>query len=78
MAQRDRVLEYMRQYGSITPLDAIRDIGCYRLAARINELRGLGHDIDVERLQVDTRDKKTTTIAKYRLNERAQRSIPGV
>ena len=31
--------------GSITPLEALRDYGCYRLASRINDLRREGLNI---------------------------------
>lgn len=31
--------------GSITALEALRDYGCYRLGARISELRSKGMDI---------------------------------
>ena len=37
--QCSMVLDYMRQFGSITQLEAIRDIGCMRLASRISDLR---------------------------------------
>lgn len=37
--QCDRIMQYMHQYGSITALDAMREFGCMRLAARINDLR---------------------------------------
>ena len=32
----------MKQFGSINPVEAMRDIGCMRLAARINDLRKEG------------------------------------
>lgn len=38
LRQRDEVLAYMREFGSITPLDALVDLGVMRLAARIDEL----------------------------------------
>lgn len=31
MKQAERVLKYMRDFGSITQLEAIRDISCMRL-----------------------------------------------
>ena len=36
------ILEYMKKYGSITPLEALNDIGCMRLASRISDLRQQG------------------------------------
>ena len=38
MKQSDRVLAYIKKYGSITTLEAFRDLGVTRLSARIYEL----------------------------------------
>ena len=40
------VLDYIREFGSITPLDAFRDLGITRLSAIVFRLREEGHDID--------------------------------
>ena len=53
MSQTQLILEYMRARGSITPMEALDGrpypgappIGCFRLAARIEELRRAGHAI---------------------------------
>lgn len=42
MKQADRVLQYMRDFGSITPLDAVRDLGIMCLAERVRDLRNAG------------------------------------
>ena len=66
-----RCLDYLRNYGSITTLEAIRDLGNTRLSASICTLRKLGHDITSVPTQVPTRflnpdgSQKTTTISKY-------------
>lgn len=65
MSQGEAILGYLRTGAEITPLDALQRFGCFRLAARINELRKDGHPIA-------TRMQKTTTgkdIAAYRLEE---------
>ena len=43
--QTQRVLDYIRQFGSITAIDAVRDLGVMRLAARISDLKKEGYDI---------------------------------
>ena len=43
--QCDLILNYMKQFGSINPLQALQDIGCFRLAARISDLREKGYSI---------------------------------
>lgn len=45
MKQADRVLQYMRDFGSITPLDAVKDLGIMCLAERERDLRQAGVDI---------------------------------
>lgn len=49
MSQKDMVLDYIRDFGSITPMDAFRDLGITRLAAVVCRLRREGHDIHKER-----------------------------
>ena len=38
MSQKEMVFNYMKVHGSITQIDAIRDLGCTRLGARIWDL----------------------------------------
>ena len=44
-AQRDAILWHLEHRGSITPIEALNELGCFRLAARIEELRRAGHRI---------------------------------
>lgn len=48
MAQRDKIVEFMKEHDGITQKDAIT-FGCYRLAARIFDLRKAGYIIDTVR-----------------------------
>lgn len=45
MTQNQMIISHLKQHGSITPLEALRKMDCMRLAARIEELRNMGHDI---------------------------------
>lgn len=63
--QAERILAYIREFGSITPLEAIRDIGCYRLSARISDLRKDGYNIISEPFTVKNRYGGTSRVAKY-------------
>lgn len=47
MTQNVRVLQYMRDHGSISQRDAVQ-FGCYRLSARIHNLRRMGYQITTE------------------------------
>lgn len=46
MTQKERVLEYLKRYGSITGLEAFGELGCYRLSDQIFKLRNEGHEIE--------------------------------
>ena len=67
--QCNKVLEYMRTFGSITQLQALQDIGCMRLASRINDLRQQGIAIGVRMKTGKKRDGGKTTFAEYYLIE---------
>lgn len=42
ITQCDRILRHMKDYGSITSLEAMNEYGIMRLASRINDLRAQG------------------------------------
>lgn len=42
MTQNEMIINHLREYGSITQLEALRDYGCMRLASRISDLRKTG------------------------------------
>ena len=45
MTQNDQVLDRL-QRRPLTPLEALAEFGCLRLAARIKDLRNMGHSIN--------------------------------
>lgn len=65
--QKERIVHYMRVYDNITALEAMRDLGVYRLASRIHDLRMDGYPIEVETIEVPNRFGQTTRIARYSL-----------
>lgn len=67
--QCQQILEYMMQFGSITQLDALRDIGCMRLASRISDLRSQGHPIGRRMKTSKNRYGKDVNFAEYYLEE---------
>ena len=38
-SQKDNILAHLKQFGMITPLDALKQYGCFRLGAVIHTLR---------------------------------------
>ena len=69
MKRVERVYQYMREFGSITPLDAIRDLGYTRLACAIAEMKRDGHKIKTEIETGRNRWGKPTHYARYSLVE---------
>ena len=45
MSQNAQILADLKRGRVITPLQALKSYGCYRLAARIHDLKDKGHDI---------------------------------
>lgn len=43
MTQCERILQYIEENGSITALEATREIGCTQLAARLCDLKKMGY-----------------------------------
>lgn len=64
-SQKQMVLDYIREFGSITPLDAFKDLGVTRLAAVIFELKEDGHCIHTERQHGKNRFGHDTRYARY-------------
>ena len=66
MTQKEMVLKYLKDYGSITPLQAMKDLGIMRLAARIKELEKDGVSIAHDRESCINRYGKITWYSRYR------------
>lgn len=62
--QTEKILHYMQTNGAITPMDALRECGCMRLAARIADIKELGFDISTKIIT----EANGTRYAEYRLN----------
>ena len=50
ITQRDYISASLKMGQTITPIQALYSFGCFRLAARIAEIRAMGHEITTERL----------------------------
>lgn len=69
MNQEQRILNYMRDFGSITALDAMREFGIMRLASRISDLKHRGYNITREFEKGVNRYGEQTKYARYSLKE---------
>ena len=55
MTQRQRILKYLDDFGSITPWDAFFDLGITKLSTRIGEIIRSG--LEIEKTLVYTRNR---------------------
>lgn len=69
--QADRIIQYMQDFGSITQMQALQDLGCLRLASRISELRKNGYEINRRMIKVKNRFGESCSVAEYTLAEGA-------
>lgn len=68
ITQEDRIINYMKKYGKISQKDA-NEMGIFRLASRICEIKKSGVPIVTERVKVKNRDQSTSIIAVYSMEE---------
>lgn len=68
MPQQDRIIKYIEEHGSITQREAIY-LGCYRLSARIHDMRAEGIPIITDMVKVKSTDGAIAMIASYRFKE---------
>ena len=45
MSQTDEILKHLIDVGPLTPIEALKRFGCFRLGARIWDLKQRGHTI---------------------------------
>jgi hypothetical protein len=69
VTQRDMVLNYIRQFGSISSWEAYKDLGITQLATRIFELKARGYEFNKERVNTKNRFGKASHYDKYTLVE---------
>lgn len=67
ITQRDRVIQFMREHGSITAYEAFTEIGCTQLSARICELEAEGYMFDKELIKTKNRYGDNTHYYRYRI-----------
>jgi len=70
--QAQQILEHMENVGPITPLDALRLFGCFRLSARIKDLRDKGHIINTVHKTVTNADGSKSVVGEYHLIRKAE------
>lgn len=65
MTQCERIRKYLKDFGSITQLQALSDLGIMRLASRISEMRQAGEAIEDRIIEVKNRYGETCRVKEY-------------
>ncbi|MNF74090.1 hypothetical protein D3C87_1058340 [compost metagenome] len=66
-SQCDKILSWLKAGNPLTAIGALDKFGCNRLAARIADLRKVGHEISSTRIVVFNREGSKCHVAEYRL-----------
>lgn len=67
--QCERILDYFNDFGSITSLEAMRDLGCMRLASRICDLKRKGYRFVTKTEKGENRYGEPTKYFRYFLEQ---------
>lgn len=67
--QNEKILAYIERFGSITQLEALRDLGVMRLASRISDLRKQGYNIVSEIITVKNRFEEKCHVKRYKFGD---------
>jgi len=59
MTQAERIIEFMEEHGSITPMEAFNKLKITKLSTRISEMRADGMEIDGEMVTKKNKYGKT-------------------
>lgn len=72
MTQTEAILAILQSGRSLTPLEALDEVGCFRLGARVWDLKCAGHDIQSESFELPNGKR----VARYWLpQEKGQLSL---
>lgn len=66
--QNQRIIDYINEFGSITQIQALADLGVMRLASRISDLKRLGYPVESEMVTVKNRYGEECKVKRYRLS----------
>lgn len=69
MTQNDRILRHLRDYGSISSMEAVQEYGIMRLASRISDLKKAGIPIHREMVTGKNLYGESTSYARYSIDQ---------
>lgn len=77
MNQCDKIIRYIKDFGSITTMQAFQDLGITRLSGRIYDLKALGYQIKTETVVGRNRYGEKVHYFKYSLEKRYEQGDIG-
>jgi hypothetical protein len=66
--QTERILRHIKDYGSITSLEAMNEYGIMRLASRMSDLKKAGYAVRAETVKGKNRYDETTYYSRYTID----------
>lgn len=69
MKQSERIISYINQFGSISPMEAFRDLGITKLATRVSEMKRDGVQFEQKIETVKNRYGEPVWYMRYSLKE---------
>jgi len=69
MNQCEKIIDYIKRYGSITTYQAFKDLGITRLSSRIHDLVLKGYDFNRQSVTTKNCDGESVTFTRYTLKD---------
>lgn len=70
MTQHERIMAYLQDHGSITPIEAVYELGVTKLATRVSEMTRAGAQINKRMVRGVNRYGEPDHYMQYSLGER--------
>lgn len=75
VTQKQRIINYIREFGSITSLEAYKDLGITQLATRIKELKEQGYEFTTKWESSQNRYGEKVDFKRYYLADIATENV---
>ena len=75
ISQKEKILNHLKKFGSITQLEAINLYWDWRLSDKIYRLKKDGYNIKTETLKVKRADKTDAYVSKYSLEDMIEENM---
>lgn len=73
--QKQRIIDYIQQFGSISSWEAYADLGITQLGARIDQLKKDGYEFETEWESKKNRYGENTTYKRYKIAEMIEENM---